>query len=84
MLLVCILLLLVCHSYVTRTRVQLRSLDPIPTLLVVERMDELLPVITLIINLSLQSGLFPEAWKEAIVTPLFKNLTRLILRIYVL
>ena len=34
------------------------SLDPVPTSLVVECMDELLPVITLIINLSLQSGDF--------------------------
>ena len=36
-------------------------------------MVELLPVITLIINLSLQSGHFPEVWKEAIVTPLLKK-----------
>ena len=35
------------------------SLDPVPTPLVVEYMDEPLPVITLIINSSLQSGLFP-------------------------
>ena len=49
------------------------SLDPVPTSLVVECMDELLPVITLIINSSLQSGHFPEVWKEAIVTPLLKK-----------
>ena len=36
-------------------------------------MVELLPVITLIINLSLQSGHFPEVWKEAIVTHLLKK-----------
>ena len=36
-------------------------------------MVELLPVITLIINLSLQSGHFPEVWKEAIVIPLLKK-----------
>ena len=36
-------------------------------------MVELLPVITLIINLSLQSCHFPEVWKEAIVTPLLKK-----------
>ena len=42
--------------------------------LLVESMVELLPVITLIINLSLQSGHFPEVWKEAIlVTPLLKK-----------
>ena len=49
------------------------SLDPSPTSLVVECMDELLPVITLIINRSLQSGHFPLVWKEAIVTPLLKK-----------
>ena len=49
------------------------SLDPVPTSLVVECMDELLPVITLIINLSLQSGHFPKVWKEAVVTPLLKK-----------
>ena len=36
-------------------------------------MVELLPVITLITNLSLQSGHFPEVWKEAIVTPLLNE-----------
>ena len=36
-------------------------------------MDELLPVITLIINSSLHSGHFPEVWKKAIVTPLLKK-----------
>ena len=36
-------------------------------------MDVLLPVITLITNLSLQSGHFPEIWKEAIVTPSLKK-----------
>ena len=49
------------------------SVDPVPTSLVVECMDELLPVITLIINSSLQSGHFPEVWKKAIVTPLLKK-----------
>ena len=36
-------------------------------------MVEILPVNTSIINLSLQSGYFPEVWKEAIVTPLLKK-----------
>ena len=49
------------------------SLDPEPTSLIVKNMDETLPVITLIINSSLQSGHFPEVWKEAIVKPLLKK-----------
>ena len=36
-------------------------------------MDELLPVITSILNLSLQSGYFAEEWKEALVHPLLKK-----------
>ena len=58
---------------ITRSSKKSCSLDPVPTSLVVECMDVLLPVITLIINLSLQSGHFPEIWKEAIVTPLLKK-----------
>ena len=49
------------------------SVDPVPTSLVVECMDELFPVITVIINSSLQSGHFPEVWEKAIVTPLLKK-----------
>ena len=71
---------------ITRSSKKSCSLDPVPTSLVVECMDELLPAVTLIINLFLQSGHFPEVWKEAIVTPLLKtvDLTRPILRIFVL
>ena len=55
---------------ITRSSKKSCSLDPVPMSLVVECMDVLLLVITLIINLSLQSGHFHEIWKEAIVTPL--------------
>ena len=41
------------------------SLDPMPTPLVVECLDALLPVITRMINLSLQGGTFPDNWKLA-------------------
>ena len=44
--------------------------DPMPTPLVVKCLDVLLPVITKIVNLSLQSGHFPSAWKEALVLPI--------------
>lgn len=49
------------------------SLDPMPTSLVVQCEDVLLPVITRLINLSLDSGLFPDAWKLADVRPLLKK-----------
>jgi len=44
-----------------------------PTTLVVQCLDGLLPVITAIINMSLMSGHFADKWKEAIVTPLLKK-----------
>lgn len=45
------------------------SLDPMPTHLVVHCLNVLFPVITRMINLSLQSGCFPEKWKLAKVHP---------------
>ena len=48
-------------------------LDPIPTAIVKECLDDLLPVLTSIINFSLQSGSFPDQWKEALVKPLLKQ-----------
>ncbi len=50
------------------------KLDPAPTWLVKECLDLLLPVITLMINLSLRLGYFPDAWKCALVIPLIKKL----------
>ena len=50
------------------------SFDPMPTPLVVGCIDILLPVITQIINLSLQTGAFDEQWKYALVHPLRKKL----------
>ena len=48
-------------------------LDPIPTKLLNECVDVLLPPITKIINLSLDSGYFPLTWKCALVRPLLKK-----------
>ncbi|CAB4033811.1 Hypothetical predicted protein [Paramuricea clavata] len=41
------------------------SLDPMPTPLVMDCLDTLLPVITHLINSSLANGYFPKNWKEA-------------------
>ena len=49
------------------------SLDPMPTQFVVNCLDVLLPVITRIINLSLETGIFPTDWKEALVLPILKK-----------
>ena len=44
-----------------------------PTPLVVGSLDVLLPVLTRMINLSLESGVFPENWKQAEVRPRLKK-----------
>ena len=35
--------------------------------------DELLPIITAMVNLSLKEGYFPSEWKDALVKPLLKK-----------
>ena len=47
-------------------------LDPMPSRLV-SSCDALLPVITTIIDKSLEAGHFPKSWKEALVCPLLKK-----------
>ena len=49
------------------------SLDPIPTYLVKNCLDVLLPVITTMVNISLQTGHFPVDWKNAVVHPNLKK-----------
>jgi hypothetical protein len=49
------------------------SIDPIPTWLLKDSLDEVLPVITEIINLSLSTGNVPEVLKQAIIKPLLKK-----------
>ena len=49
------------------------SLDPLPTWLVKSCTDELIPVITHVINLSLSSGIVPDPFKTALITPLLKK-----------
>ena len=48
-------------------------LDPVPTNILKDCLDELLPILSTTINLSLESGFFPDIWKESIVTPLLKK-----------
>ena len=47
-----------------------------PTSLMLECQDILFPVIASLINLSLESGQFPDVWKEAIGYPLLKDVDR--------
>ena len=49
------------------------NLDPMPTSLLKENIDILVPVYTVIVNSSLESGIVPAAMKHAIVTPILKK-----------
>lgn len=59
-------------ALIGRAALKACPLDPMPSKLV-SQCDILLPVLTRIINLSLQTGHFPLAWKEALVHPLLKK-----------
>ena len=48
-------------------------LDPIPTSLLKEHLNDFVPVLTDIINTSLQSGIFPDDLKNAALRPLLKG-----------
>ena len=49
------------------------SLDPWPTFLVKDCLNILITPITELVNMSLCSGVFPDEFKQAIVTPLIKK-----------
>ncbi len=49
------------------------ELDPIPTWLLKQCIAELLPLITSIMNTSMQSGVFPSSFKTAIIRPHIKK-----------
>lgn len=49
------------------------DLDPAPTCVVKENIDVLLPVLTAIVNRSLETGTFPTDLKSALVKPLLKK-----------
>ncbi|XP_064639772.1 uncharacterized protein LOC135495242 [Lineus longissimus] len=49
------------------------ELDPIPTSLLKQCLDSLLPTIVDIVNQSLQTGYIPDSWKCATVKPLLKK-----------
>jgi len=51
------------------------DLDPIPTNLLKKCLNILLPIITNIVNLSIETGTFPDTFKSAIVKPILKKPT---------
>lgn len=61
------------HNLITSSSTKTCDLDPIPTSLLKQHLDILLSPITSLVNLSLQSGIFPHDFKVAHVTPLLKK-----------
>ena len=49
------------------------ELDPIPSKLLIECLDAILPSLTGLFNSSLASGIFPQCFKSALVTPIYKK-----------
>ena len=49
------------------------DLDPIPSKLLIECLDSNLPSLTDLFNSSLTSGIFPQCFKSALVTPILKK-----------
>ena len=64
------------HSVITKCAPKSCELDPIPTSLLLECLDTVIPTMTSIISDSLKSGVFPSSYKSAIVTPLLKKPSR--------
>ena len=61
------------HDLIRTSKKKTCFFDLIPTKLVPECLDIVLPVITKISNYSLEHGVFPSAWKNALVFPLLKK-----------
>ena len=61
------------RKYLVSSGVKTCDLDPLPSILLRECLDTLLPVITRIVNLSLTTGNVPRHFKEAMVRPKLKK-----------
>ncbi|XP_077979629.1 uncharacterized protein LOC144434971 [Glandiceps talaboti] len=61
------------HKIITKSLSKSCSIDPIPTSLFKKCITELVPILTEIINSSLQQGIVPDSFKSAVVTPLLKK-----------
>ena len=51
------------------------DLDPIPTSLLYDCLDEIIPIVTSIMNKSLSSGIVPQCFKHALVKSLLKKVS---------
>ena len=58
---------------ITASATESCALDPIPTFLLREFVDVLLPYVTRMVNASLSQGRLPESQKHAVVSPRLKK-----------
>ena len=61
------------HTIITNSKPTSCALDPIPTSLLLECLDDILPTLTHIINTSILSGQFQTNMKTAIAKHLLRN-----------
>ena len=61
-------------EYATKPSFKLCSLDPLPSPVFKDCLEDLLPTITKIVNLSLSNGVMPDALKTAELLPSLKKL----------
>ena len=63
------------EQLIKRSTAKSCGLDPVPTWLLKQHAECLLPIITSIVNMSLADGVFPDQFKMAHVCPLIKKST---------
>ena len=61
------------HQILAKSADKSCNLDPIPNSIHKQSVDVIIPVITRIMNISLQSSSMPEIYKRALVSPLLKK-----------
>ena len=61
------------RTVISRCPSKSSKLDPLPTWFVKDYIDQLLPVLTELVNSSLSCGVFPQKAHHAIIRPLFKS-----------
>ena len=57
------------RKLITKSKTTSCAYDPLPTRLIKDYINEMLPLLTHIINISLSTGVFPDQWKTALVVP---------------
>ena len=64
---------LTVKEYIFNSASKSCDLDPTPSMLLMECLDCILPSLTDLFNSSLASGIFPQCFKSALVTPILKK-----------